>query len=238
MLEITPGRRWIRYNTGNWGVLDCDTKIKPLERCFLASPLPPSNLRRCSCPSFFFFFAPALISCLIIEEFLLLCLANSSPSCLAISKSLEPVTGQLSNTIAAKLTAVEVTLKDNVSKVVKSKASGRPFIPSYPKSSEHHPPLSPCPLPVYRTRQTPLAEQQRKQCRGPSRQLTKTPSRASCCLFLKEAASPCFSKLTTASNKAHMNVRLLYPTSECVQIGTESRYQQLAAEGFVVECGT
>ncbi|XP_037622651.1 enhancer of mRNA-decapping protein 4 isoform X2 [Sebastes umbrosus] len=38
-----------------------------------------------------------------------------------ISKSLEPVTGQLSNTIAAKLTAVEITLKDNVSKVVKSK---------------------------------------------------------------------------------------------------------------------
>ncbi|XP_056273704.1 enhancer of mRNA-decapping protein 4 isoform X2 [Pseudoliparis swirei] len=39
----------------------------------------------------------------------------------AISKSLDPVTGQLSNTIAAKLTAVEITLKDNVSKVVKSK---------------------------------------------------------------------------------------------------------------------
>uniref|UniRef100_UPI0037E714DC enhancer of mRNA-decapping protein 4 isoform X2 n=1 Tax=Semicossyphus pulcher TaxID=241346 RepID=UPI0037E714DC len=38
-----------------------------------------------------------------------------------ISKCLEPVTGQLSNTIAAKLTAVEVTLKENVSKVVKSK---------------------------------------------------------------------------------------------------------------------
>ncbi|XP_041651438.1 enhancer of mRNA-decapping protein 4 isoform X2 [Cheilinus undulatus] len=38
-----------------------------------------------------------------------------------ISKTLEPVTGQLSNTIAAKLTAVEVTLKENVSKVVKSK---------------------------------------------------------------------------------------------------------------------
>uniref|UniRef100_A0A7N8YMQ6 Enhancer of mRNA-decapping protein 4 n=1 Tax=Mastacembelus armatus TaxID=205130 RepID=A0A7N8YMQ6_9TELE len=36
-------------------------------------------------------------------------------------RSLEPVTGQLSNTIAAKLTAVEVTLKDNVTKVVKSK---------------------------------------------------------------------------------------------------------------------
>ncbi|XP_041852638.1 enhancer of mRNA-decapping protein 4 isoform X3 [Melanotaenia boesemani] len=38
-----------------------------------------------------------------------------------ISKSLEPVTGQLNNTIAAKLTAVEVTLKDNMIKVVKSK---------------------------------------------------------------------------------------------------------------------
>ncbi|XP_015254178.1 PREDICTED: enhancer of mRNA-decapping protein 4 isoform X1 [Cyprinodon variegatus] len=38
-----------------------------------------------------------------------------------ISKSMEPVTGQLNNTIAAKLTAVEVTLKDNVIKVVKSK---------------------------------------------------------------------------------------------------------------------
>ncbi|CAG5958441.1 unnamed protein product [Menidia menidia] len=38
-----------------------------------------------------------------------------------ISKSLEPVTGQMNSTIAAKLTAVEVTLKDNVSKVVKSK---------------------------------------------------------------------------------------------------------------------
>ncbi|KAF7660134.1 hypothetical protein LDENG_00287480 [Lucifuga dentata] len=38
-----------------------------------------------------------------------------------ISKSLEPVTGQLSSTVAAKLTAVEVTLKDNVSKMVKSK---------------------------------------------------------------------------------------------------------------------
>ncbi|XP_036399584.1 enhancer of mRNA-decapping protein 4 isoform X1 [Megalops cyprinoides] len=38
-----------------------------------------------------------------------------------ISKSLEPITGQLSSTIAAKLTAVEGTLKENVSKVVKSK---------------------------------------------------------------------------------------------------------------------
>lgn len=40
---------------------------------------------------------------------------------LAISKSLEPVTGQLNNTIAVKLTAVEVTLKDSVTKLVKSK---------------------------------------------------------------------------------------------------------------------
>uniref|UniRef100_A0A9J7YC14 Enhancer of mRNA-decapping protein 4 n=1 Tax=Cyprinus carpio carpio TaxID=630221 RepID=A0A9J7YC14_CYPCA len=39
----------------------------------------------------------------------------------AISKSLEPVTGQMSSTIAAKLTAVEGTLKENVTKVVKSK---------------------------------------------------------------------------------------------------------------------
>ncbi|XP_047202549.1 enhancer of mRNA-decapping protein 4 isoform X1 [Girardinichthys multiradiatus] len=38
-----------------------------------------------------------------------------------ISKSLEPVTGQLNSTISAKLAAVEVTLKDNVVKVVKSK---------------------------------------------------------------------------------------------------------------------
>uniref|UniRef100_A0A8C2KDA6 Enhancer of mRNA-decapping protein 4 n=1 Tax=Cyprinus carpio TaxID=7962 RepID=A0A8C2KDA6_CYPCA len=38
-----------------------------------------------------------------------------------ISKSLEPVTSQMSSTIAAKLTAVEGTLKENVTKVVKSK---------------------------------------------------------------------------------------------------------------------
>uniref|UniRef100_A0A673WWT4 Enhancer of mRNA-decapping protein 4 n=1 Tax=Salmo trutta TaxID=8032 RepID=A0A673WWT4_SALTR len=38
-----------------------------------------------------------------------------------ITKSLEPVTAQMSNTIAAKLTAVEAALKENVSKVVKSK---------------------------------------------------------------------------------------------------------------------
>lgn len=58
------------------------------------------------------------------------------------------MTGQLSNTIAAKLTAVEVTLKDNVSKVVKSKASGPgPFTPSCPKNPlRRHPPLSPRPL--------------------------------------------------------------------------------------------
>uniref|UniRef100_A0A672SDC7 Enhancer of mRNA-decapping protein 4 n=1 Tax=Sinocyclocheilus grahami TaxID=75366 RepID=A0A672SDC7_SINGR len=39
----------------------------------------------------------------------------------AISKSLDPVTGQMSSTITAKLTAVEGTLKENVTKVVKSK---------------------------------------------------------------------------------------------------------------------
>ncbi|TRY86657.1 hypothetical protein DNTS_005009 [Danionella cerebrum] len=39
----------------------------------------------------------------------------------SISKSLEPMTGQMSSTIAAKLTAVEGTLKENVTKVVKSK---------------------------------------------------------------------------------------------------------------------
>uniref|UniRef100_A0A4W4HA83 Enhancer of mRNA-decapping protein 4 n=1 Tax=Electrophorus electricus TaxID=8005 RepID=A0A4W4HA83_ELEEL len=38
-----------------------------------------------------------------------------------ISKCMEPVTGQMSSTIAAKLTAVEGTLKENVTKVVKSK---------------------------------------------------------------------------------------------------------------------
>lgn len=41
----------------------------------------------------------------------------------AITKSLEPLTGQMSNVIAAKLTAVEATLKENVTKVVKSKVS-------------------------------------------------------------------------------------------------------------------
>nr|XP_020666642.1 enhancer of mRNA-decapping protein 4 isoform X1 [Pogona vitticeps] len=41
------------------------------------------------------------------------------PPC--ISKTLDPVTGQLNNTIAAKLTAIEGTLKENVAKLVKSK---------------------------------------------------------------------------------------------------------------------
>nr|XP_033796651.1 enhancer of mRNA-decapping protein 4 isoform X2 [Geotrypetes seraphini] len=39
----------------------------------------------------------------------------------SVSKSVEPVTSQLSTTIAAKLTAVEGTLKENVTKLVKSK---------------------------------------------------------------------------------------------------------------------
>ncbi|CAN9499445.1 unnamed protein product [Ophioblennius macclurei] len=38
-----------------------------------------------------------------------------------VSKTLEPVTGQLNNTIATKLNSVEVNLKDNIGKMVKSK---------------------------------------------------------------------------------------------------------------------
>ncbi|KAM6354055.1 LOW QUALITY PROTEIN: enhancer of mRNA-decapping protein 4 [Alca torda] len=38
-----------------------------------------------------------------------------------ISKSMDPIAGQLSNTIAAKLTAVEGTLKESITKLVKSK---------------------------------------------------------------------------------------------------------------------
>ncbi|NXY46562.1 EDC4 protein, partial [Ceuthmochares aereus] len=41
------------------------------------------------------------------------------PQC--ISKSMDPVAGQLSNTIATKLTAVEGTLKESITKLVKSK---------------------------------------------------------------------------------------------------------------------
>ncbi|NXA41665.1 EDC4 protein, partial [Eudromia elegans] len=41
------------------------------------------------------------------------------PQC--ISKSMEPVAGQISNTIATKLTAIEGTLKENITKLVKSK---------------------------------------------------------------------------------------------------------------------
>ncbi|XP_039183452.1 enhancer of mRNA-decapping protein 4 isoform X2 [Crotalus tigris] len=41
------------------------------------------------------------------------------PPC--VSKSLDPITGQLSNTIANKLTAIEGTLKENIVKLVKSK---------------------------------------------------------------------------------------------------------------------
>ncbi|XP_013926027.1 PREDICTED: enhancer of mRNA-decapping protein 4 [Thamnophis sirtalis] len=41
------------------------------------------------------------------------------PPC--VSKSLDPITGQLSNTIANKLTAIEGTLKENIAKLVKSK---------------------------------------------------------------------------------------------------------------------
>uniref|UniRef100_A0A8C6Z9J6 Enhancer of mRNA-decapping protein 4 n=1 Tax=Nothoprocta perdicaria TaxID=30464 RepID=A0A8C6Z9J6_NOTPE len=41
------------------------------------------------------------------------------PQC--ISKSMEPIAGQISNTIATKLTAVEGSLKENITKLVKSK---------------------------------------------------------------------------------------------------------------------
>ncbi|XP_009867036.1 PREDICTED: enhancer of mRNA-decapping protein 4, partial [Apaloderma vittatum] len=41
------------------------------------------------------------------------------PQC--ISKSVDPIAGQLSNTVAAKLTAVEGTLKESITKLVKSK---------------------------------------------------------------------------------------------------------------------
>ncbi|NXL50339.1 EDC4 protein, partial [Podilymbus podiceps] len=41
------------------------------------------------------------------------------PQC--ISKSMDPIAGQLNNTMAAKLTAVEGTLKENITKLVKSK---------------------------------------------------------------------------------------------------------------------
>lgn len=45
------------------------------------------------------------------------------PCAAAVTKSLEPLTGQMSNIIATKLTSVEATLKENVTKVVKSKVS-------------------------------------------------------------------------------------------------------------------
>uniref|UniRef100_A0A670ZU10 Enhancer of mRNA-decapping protein 4 n=1 Tax=Pseudonaja textilis TaxID=8673 RepID=A0A670ZU10_PSETE len=44
------------------------------------------------------------------------------PPC--VSKSLDPITGQLSSTIANKLTAIEGTLKENIAKLVKSKVRG------------------------------------------------------------------------------------------------------------------
>lgn len=166
---------------------------------------------------FLSFFASSLDHCLIIEGFLLIGLFPS----LAISKTLEPVTGQLNNTIAAKLTAVEVTLKDNVGKVVKSKVGDcltlslvciffltavqdGPFRTIHCVFSTST--YSPCLL-FTRTQRMRLVEQQQRRCRAPFRQHIKMPSRALCFLFLKEAASPCFSKSMTASNKAHKNVR-------------------------------
>ncbi|XP_026574800.1 enhancer of mRNA-decapping protein 4-like [Pseudonaja textilis] len=60
------------------------------------------------------------------------------PPC--VSKSLDPITGQLSSTIANKLTAIEGTLKENIAKLVKSKepyglfSSFPPFLSSMQES--------------------------------------------------------------------------------------------------------
>lgn len=43
------------------------------------------------------------------------------PLLLGVSRSLEPVAGQLSNSVATKLTAVEGNMKENISKLLKSK---------------------------------------------------------------------------------------------------------------------
>lgn len=43
------------------------------------------------------------------------------PPLLGVSRSLEPVAGQLSNSVATKLTAVEGSMKENMSKLLKSK---------------------------------------------------------------------------------------------------------------------
>ncbi|XP_026574889.1 enhancer of mRNA-decapping protein 4-like [Pseudonaja textilis] len=59
---------------------------------------------------------------------------------LCVSKSLDPITGQLSSTIANKLTAIEGTLKENIAKLVKSKepydlfSSFPPFLSSMQES--------------------------------------------------------------------------------------------------------
>ncbi|XP_053571881.1 enhancer of mRNA-decapping protein 4 [Bombina bombina] len=50
-----------------------------------------------------------------------MCLLSLLTHLYRIAKCLEPVTGQLSSTIATKLTAVEGSLKENVSKMIKSK---------------------------------------------------------------------------------------------------------------------
>lgn len=48
------------------------------------------------------------------------------PSFLGVSRSLEPVAGQLSNSMATKLTAVEGSMKENISKLLKSKVMQGP----------------------------------------------------------------------------------------------------------------
>lgn len=50
----------------------------------------------------------------------------SSPSSPGVSRSLEPVAGQLSSSVATKLTAVEGSMKENISKLLKSKVRWAP----------------------------------------------------------------------------------------------------------------
>ena len=128
----------------------------------------------------------------------------------AISKSLEPVTSQLSNTVAAKLSAVEATLKENVTKVIKSKVCVCVCTQTLFRCHSLIN-LQDCFLPikfklVYRTQQTPLDGQRPKRCREQSRRPIRKPSRRLCCLCSIGAVSLCSSRSTTASNRAHKTV--------------------------------
>jgi len=62
---------------------------------------------------------------------------------------------------------------------------------------------------IHRTLQMPSVVLLLRPCRAPFRQHTKRPSRALCFLCLREAASPCFSRSMTASNREPTNVRII-----------------------------